>query len=325
MTPQSCADSGAWLTTRGLNADNTSVQRYGMTKAEIISCAHTAALRGYGTIVLQSGENYGMLGSWLADIVQCIRRETPLAVTLSVGERDLSELRLWREAGANRYLLRFETSDQRLFRKIHPPRKADDPGRFAILSQLRALGYEVGSGIMIGLPGQTISSLADDLEWFRRLDLDMIGVGPYLPHPHTMLAQEPKTAMPVQGQALNNETMTRKVIALTRLLCPLTNIPSTTALATLNPNNGLEAGLTRGANVVMPNITPRQYRAAYEIYPDKICVTEDAETSRLPIEKRIALLGRHVGEGRGDSPNWTARQTEADCIMVGAFAKESEM
>jgi biotin synthase len=171
------------------------------------------------------------------------------------------------------------------------------------------LGFEVGSGVMIGIPGQNFDDLAHDILLFRELDLDMIGVGPYLAHPDTPLGDP--SIPPVRGEAWQvpgSELMTYKVIALSRLVCPAANIPATTALATLNRSSGRELGLERGANVVMPNLTPPRYRRLYEIYPNKACVTETGEACSVCIVRRIEGLGRSVGQGRGDSPNAAQRR-----------------
>jgi len=284
----------------GLTADNRQVKRYRMSEEEIIASAHEAVSYGYGTVVLQSGEDYGVKTDWLANIVSRIKKETPLAVTLSVGERSQTDLETWREAGADRYLLRFETSDPELYEIIHPSLPGKKSDRFEILRQLRQLGYEVGSGVMLGIPGQTYSSLAEDLLLFQKLDLDMIGVGPYIAHPDTRLGQKGVPwGVDLQDQVPNTELMTYKAVALTRLLCPEANIPSTTALATLNAAQGRELGLSRGANIVMPNMTPPEYRALYEIYPAKACIDETAKQCHLCMKGRIYSIGREVGEGQG--------------------------
>ena len=172
----------------------------------------------------------------------------------------------------------------------------------------RELGYEVGSGTMIGIPGQTYHDLADDLELFAALDLDMIGVGPYLVHPETPLADPSnRRAVPASEQVPATELMTYKVLALARLQCPRANIPATTALATLNIAQGRELGLERGANVVMPNLTPPKYRIHYEIYPAKACIREDSDQCNACLKGRIGSIGRQVGVGRGDSRNWRER------------------
>ena len=277
-----------------------------MTEEEILGCAREALGYGYGTVVLQAGEDPGLSRAVVAGLVQRIKKETGLAVTLSLGERPLDDLRAWREAGADRYLLRFETSNAELYRRIHPPRpgcgSASDPAdRLWLLSQLRGLGYEIGSGIMVGIPGQTYEIVARDIELFATLDLDMIGVGPYIAHPRTPLgAQIPPSRGPAwAAQVPGDELTAYKAVALTRLVCPQANIPSTTALATVNKESGRELGLQRGANVVMPNVTPVRYRMLYEIYPEKACVNETAEMCRSCLRGRIESIGRRVGSGPG--------------------------
>ena len=293
----------------GLRAGNRRLKRYRMSEEEILACAKKAVDFGYGTVVLQSGEDPDITCSWMENIVRRIKSETPLAITLSLGERDDDELTAWRRAGANRYLLRFETCNRQLYEQIHPPRRQHQRcDRIAMLDTLRGLGYEVGSGVMIGIPGQTYDDLAGDIELFARLDLDMIGVGPYLPHPDTplgALGEQPST--PATEQVPGDELMTYKVVALARLMCPAANIPSTTALATLNSASGRELGLVRGANVIMPNLTPVKYRALYEIYPGKVCISETADDCQACINGRIRSLGRQVGSGPGDSPNFSER------------------
>ena len=273
------------------------IERYRMTETEIMECVHNAVQFAYGTVVIQAGEDYGLTTEYIENIIKKIKNQTPLAITLSLGERSFSDLKTWKQAGADRYLLRFETSDQNLYKKIHPSTKS----RFTILKQLKQLNYEVGSGVMIGIPGQTYDSLANDIDLFRKLDLDMVGVGPYIPHPNTPVGADlcvrpadPRVRPP------NTEQMTYKVVALTRIVCPEANIPSTTALATLNKMNGREIGLTRGANVVMPNITPPEYRVKYEIYPDKACINETAEQCQICLASRIAAIGRSIGTGPGN-------------------------
>jgi biotin synthase len=286
----------------GLRAGNRGLGRYRMTADEILECARMAAGFGYGTVVLQSGEDPGLTAVMVADVVRRIKAETTLAVTLSLGERADDELALWRRAGADRYLLRFETSNRDLYDRIHPPTGAARSDRPAILRRLREMGYEIGSGVMIGIPGQTYDDLAADLELFRDLDLDMIGVGPFIAHPETPLGAAAGSAADGPGQVPNTEQMTYKMIALARLVCPQANIPSTTALATLNRASGRELGLARGANIVMPNLTPVPYRALYEIYPAKACIYETADQCHACLKGRIEAVGRRLGSGRGDAP-----------------------
>ena len=301
----------------GLRAGHRRLNRYRMSADEILRCARQAVAFGYGTVVLQSGEDPGLTAEGMADVVRRLKAETPLAVTLSLGERRDEDLVRWRAAGADRYLLRFETSNRELYASIHPPlgaaierrpRHGHGPcrGRLALLRRLRELGYEIGSGVMIGIPGQTYDDLARDLELFRELDLDMIGVGPFIAHPATPLAEERAARCAVAGtdQAPASEQMTYKMIALARILCPQANIPSTTALATLNLARGREQGLERGANVIMPNLTPLPYRALYEIYPAKACLRETPQSCHACMRTRIESIGRTVGVGRGDSPRY---------------------
>jgi biotin synthase len=337
----------------GLRAENRGLPRYRMSQEEVLGCVRRAVEFGYGTVVLQSGEDPGITADWMAELVRQIKALTPaltpcpspkgrgesvpLAVTLSLGERNEDELALWRRSGADRYLLRFETSNRGLYERIHPPRPGQTSDRIALLGTLRRLGYEVGSGVMIGIPGQTYDDLARDIELFRTLDLDMIGVGPYLAHPGTPLGageglgigdwglgtgrqgdketrRKGDRVLPIQNpkskiqnlvdQVPATELMTYKVIALSRLACPRANLPSTTALATLNIRRGRELGLARGANVIMPNLTPPKYRVHYEIYPNKACLLETDGQCRVCVAARVESLGRTVGSGRGDSPRY---------------------
>ncbi len=284
----------------GLRSGNRNLARYRMSADEIFEAAQAAVKFGYGTVVLQAGEDYSITTRWMADIVRQIKNETALAVTLSLGERPDEDLAAWREAGADRYLLRFETSDRNLFGAIHPPLGARPCDRIASLVRLKEIGYETGSGVMVGIPGQTYESLADDIVLFRELDLDMIGIGPFIPHPATPLGNGRPTVPFVNGEQVpNSELMVYKAVALTRLVRPDANIPATTALATINKKNGRELGLQRGANVFMPNITPLKYRRFYEIYPDKACIAETGNACNNCLNARIRMIGRQAGNGPG--------------------------
>lgn len=296
----------------GLNVGNHDVTRYRMTADEILACAREAVDYGYGTVVLQSGEDPGCDAQWLTQVIRRIKNETPLAVTLSVGERHDNELEAWKQAGADRYLLRFETSAPELYKRIHPDVGNELSDRIDLLRRLRGMGYEIGSGVMIGIPGQTHSILARDIDTFRELDLDMIGVGPYIAHSATSLGRGEMPPAPPDEQVPNTEAMTYKVVALTRLACPQTNIPSTTALATLNKKQGRELGLRRGANIVMPNLTPPRYRTLYDIYPDKACLQETAGACNLCMKRRIESIGRTIGTGQGASPNYSNRKARPE-------------
>ncbi len=281
----------------GLRAANRKVERYRLEESDILECAHMAVGLGYGTLVLQGGEDDQLSGSWVARCIERIKTETSLAVTLSLGERSDADLALWRDAGADRYLLRFETSDTQLYKKIHPDRGARVSDRIAILKTLKRLGYETGSGIMVGIPGQRSETIADDILLFQELDLDMIGVGPFIAHPDTPLggAQAPELE-PLVSPSVE---MTCKVLALTRIIRPDANIPATTAVATMDGLSGRAMALTRGANVIMPNLTPPRFRKLYAIYPGKACSTEAAQRSDREIRQQLHLLGRQVGTGPG--------------------------
>jgi len=290
----------------GLRAGNEPLARYRMTADEIFLAALQAVKFGYGTVVLQAGEDYGITADWMAGVIRRIKKETLLAVTLSLGERTGEELAAWRAAGADRYLLRFETSDRALFEAIHPPLGNRPCNRIALLRQLQTLGFETGSGIMVGIPGQTYTSVANDIALFCELNLDMIGIGPFIPHPATPLGTAPGRHSVVHGeQAPNTELMVYKALALTRLVCPEANLPATTALATINKHNGRELGLRRGANVFMPNLTPLKYRRLYEIYPAKACIEETGQACNACLAMRIHMIGRHVGNGPGGRHNRT--------------------
>ncbi len=301
----------------GIRVGNNKVVRYRLTRQEIFECARRCVELGYGTIVMQGGEDEGIGADWLAEVIREIKLRTDLAVTLSLGSRDVEELELWRRAGADRYLIRFETSNAELFSIIHKGnvRKREISERISLIRILQDLGYEVGSGVLIGLPGQSYESLADDIELMCALDLDMIGVGPYIAHHDTPLYYQSEELKLGYGvQVPNTELMAYKVIALLRILCPLTNIPSTTAIATLNRKSGRQLGLSRGANVIMPNLTPMKYRRLYEIYPNKACLLEADDFDRL-LRKQIASIGRRVGVGRGDSKNKFYRESK-QCLQV---------
>jgi len=290
----------------GIRAGNRELERYRMTAGEVMACVRQAVARGYGTVVMQSGEDPGVTRDWVADLIRRIKRETPVAVALSLGERSLDDLKAWREAGADRYLLRFETSNRELFDRLHPPLSGQRSDRIGLLREIRALGYEGGGGVMVGLPGQTYEDLARDVELFRELDLEMIGIGPYIPHPATPLGAKDAHgraahATEAPEQAPNSELMTYKVVALTRLVCPWANIPSTTALATVSGDATRQVGLERGANVVMPNLTPTEYRVRYDIYPSKGRVQVATDEGDRLIREGIEAIGRTIGVGRGDS------------------------
>lgn len=274
----------------GLRRDNKKIQRYRMDSEEILILARHARDMGLKTIVLQSGEDVHFTTEKLCKIIKNIK-ELGLALTLSIGEKTFAEYRAYREAGADRYLIRIETTDRNLYAE-------NDPGmswerRKRCLMDLRKLNYEVGSGCLVGLPKQTLESIADDILFFKEIDADMIGVGPFIPHADTPL----KTA---KGGDL---TLALKVMALTRLLLPLINIPATTAMETLAPNGQLRA-LQSGANVIMPNMTTIDYRKFYELYPGKTTTGDTPQKSLEKIYQKVESIGRKICTDCGSSKNW---------------------
>ena len=273
----------------GIRCDNTNVGRYRMTTEEIVDTARSAKLWGCGTVVLQSGEDPFFTADILCDVVRRVKAESGLAVTLSVGVRSRAELAQLKEAGCDRYLLRFETTSNALFSAIHPDEPFED--RVQCLTDLRELGYQVGSGFMIGLPGSTPEMIANDILFATRLKLDMIGCGPFLSHPDTPLAEKP---------LLEDRGIYYKTIALLRLLNPTAHIPATTAFDALDAD-GRNLVLQRGANVFMPNVTPGKYRRMYQLYPNKPCVDEDGAACAICVRGRLASLGREIGSGPGHS------------------------
>jgi len=282
----------------GIRGPNRAVKRYRMTPEEIVELAVQAKQQGNTTVVLQSGEDLWFTAERLCALLREIKQRADVAITLSIGERTADELKAFREAGCDRYLLRFETSDRVIFKAIHPDDDYDE--RMTCLENLRGAGIQVGSGFMIGLPGGTLRTLARDILFATALDLDMIGCGPYLPHPETPLAgagQPDAAAGP--GLLPDRETYFR-TIALLRLLNPKAHIPATTAFDALMPE-GRDLVLTRGANVFMPNVTPQKYRALYQLYPNKPCVDEDGATCAICVVGRVARLGRTIGKGPGHS------------------------
>lgn len=270
----------------GLRAPNKNAQRYRLTKSEILNLAQKAVNYGYKTIVMQSGEDDFFTAEYLAEIIKEIKNISDVAITLSIGERSYEEYKILKEAGADRFLLRIETTDKDLYKKFHP--NMDFDNRVRCLKDLGELGYEVGTGCLVGLPEQTLESLAEDILFFKKIKADMIGVGPFIPHKDT----------PLWGKNGGTFEMALKVMAITRLLLPDINIPATTAMETLNPNGRLIT-LQSGANVVMPNATEGDYRKKYEIYPGKICVNDSPARCRNCIEGKIKSIGRTISTNCG--------------------------
>lgn len=295
----------------GIRSQNLSLERYKMNRQQILEAAQRAVDLKFGTIVLQSGEDPDLDIDDFCETIRILKRTMNLAITLSVGERSFDELAKLKIAGADRYLLRFETSNSDLYKKIHPPLPSKPNfDRFEILQQLDELGYEVGSGIMVGIPGSTWDDLMEDLRLFQTLPIDMIGIGPYIPHPSTPLAKTVGKEFSNEDQPPNTPEMALKVLALTRILCPDTNLPSTTALETCDPEKGYENGLLCGANVIMPTITEMKFRGLYDIYPRKAGQNRLAEDLILRIHQNLKEIGRVPGTGPGMAPRFVHRTFE---------------
>ncbi len=288
----------------GIRRDNTAVKRFSMTEDEVLDCAKLAHDYRYGSIVLQAGErNDPDFVNFVEKIVRGIKQisNDGLGITLSLGEQSPETYRCWFEAGAHRYLIRIETSNRNLYQSLHPQGHNFDR-RLACITQLKKIGYQVGTGVMIGLPGQTEEDLAGDILFFQELDVDMIGMGPYIVHHDTPMAGKSPEFNPARQLRLG-----LNMIAATRLALKDVNIAATTALQALDPR-GRELGLQAGANIIMPNITHTRYRSSYQLYDNKPCLDENARLCRACLTHRITGIGEDIGYNKwGDSPHFFKR------------------
>ncbi|MFZ2656562.1 MAG: [FeFe] hydrogenase H-cluster radical SAM maturase HydE [Victivallales bacterium] len=291
----------------GIRKSNKSQERYMMAEDEILKAAEWAYQNNYGSIVLQSGEvTSSTFTVFIEKLIKKIRKisSNKLGITLSLGEQTKDTYRRWFHAGAHRYLLRIESSNEKLYRKLHPEDHLHST-RLKCLENLKKLGYQLGTGVMIGLPFQTIDDLVDDILFFKKVDADMIGMGPYIVHKETPLADSLPDFDRIKSYQLN---LSLKMIAATRIYLKDVNIASTTALQSLNPT-GREMGLLAGANIIMPNITETKYRAAYQLYDNKPCLDENSSMCRSCLEKRISSIGETIGYGEwGDSRHFKKRK-----------------
>ena len=277
----------------GLRSGNAQVERYCLSDEEVLSCARLAKELGYGSVALQSGERSDpeFIGR-ITDLVREIKKIDggSLGITLSLGEQSEETYRRWFEAGAHRYLLRIESSDEELYYKIHPHNeKHSYRKRLDCIETLKKIGYQTGTGVMIGLPFQTLDHLASDLLFFKRMDVAMVGMGPFIPHPDTPLWRL-REAIPSGKERMD---LTLRMIATLRILMPEINMVAATANQTLDPQ-GRERAIAAGANVIMPNLTPGEYRENYFIYPNKACVKDRPDQCRSCLDVRLAAIGHRI-------------------------------
>lgn len=274
----------------GIRRDNRNAVRYRLTKEEILSCCESGYALGYRTFVLQGGEDPWYKDEYMVEIIQDIKRRFPeCAVTLSIGEKSYESYQKFRQAGADRYLLRHETADEELYQSLHPSSMSLE-NRKQCLYNLKKLGYQTGAGFMVGAPGQKLSHIAKDLVFLQELRPEMVGIGPFIPHHDTMYAKE--KAGSVQ--------LTLFLLAVIRIMLPKVLLPATTALGTMDPL-GREKGLGVGANVVMPNLSPVENRKMYELYDNKICTGDEAAECRRCLARRVESVGYCLVEERGDA------------------------
>lgn len=276
----------------GIRASNKNAERYRLTIDEILECAELGDRLGYKTYVLQGGEDPYFTDDIMVEIISKIKKRFPKnAITISLGERSYESYEKMFKAGADRYLIRHETATKELYEKLHPG--ASFENRRRCLEDLKKIGYQVGSGFMVGLPGQKVSDLVNDLLYVKELNPHMVGIGPFISHKDTPLKDEKNGTL--------EDTIT--LIAILRLLLPKALIPATTSLGTINPL-GRELGIKAGANVVMPNLSPTTVREKYSLYDGKICTGDEAVECRRCIEGRINRAGFKVEVSRGDNIEW---------------------
>lgn len=273
----------------GIRRSNKNAARYRLTQEEILECCHAGYGLGFRTFVLQGGEDYFYSDEDIAAIVRAIKAQYPdCAVTLSIGERSRETYALWKQAGADRYLLRHETADCTHYAKLHPA-ELSAQNRQNCLYTLKELGYQAGAGFMVGSPYQTAENLADDLMFLQKLRPQMIGIGPFIPHHDTPFKNEPAGSV----------ELTLVLLAVLRLLFPHVLLPATTALGTLAPGGRL-LGIKAGANVIMPNLSPQNVRGKYLLYDNKLHTGAEAAEALNELQREVASIGYQIVSARGD-------------------------
>lgn len=273
----------------GIRRSNKNAERYRLTREDILECCKQGFELGFRTFVLQGGEDGYFTDDIICDIVRGIKEKYPdCAVTLSIGEKSGESYKKFREAGADRYLLRHETADREHYSKLHPPSMSCD-GRKECLYALKKAGFQTGSGFMVGSPFQTSRTLAEDMLFLKELQPHMVGIGPFIPHHDTPFGSYPS------GSA----DLTVFFIALIRLMLPFALIPATTSLGTSDPM-GREKGILAGANVIMPNLSPLSVRKKYMLYDNKLCTGDEAAEHLKELKERMRRVGCEISAGRGD-------------------------
>lgn len=274
----------------GIRGENKNAERYRLSKEEILSCCEEGYRLGFRTFVLQGGEDLYYNDDRMEEIVRTIHEKYPdCAITLSIGERSYESYKRLKEAGADRYLLRHETANRAHYESLHPAGMSFD-NRRKCLFDLKELGFQVGAGFMVGSPGQTTESIAEDLVFLKELEPHMVGIGPFIPHHDTQFKDE--KAGSVEDTLL--------LLSIIRIILPKVLLPATTALGTLDAE-GREKGIMAGANVIMPNLSPVSQRKKYELYDNKICTGEEAAEGKADLEKRISSIGCEIVCHRGDA------------------------
>lgn len=281
----------------GIRRSNSRIVRYRLTEEEILSCCREGYGLGFRTFVLQGGEDLWFTRERMTELIRSIRREFPdCAITLSVGEREKDEYQAYFDAGADRFLLRHETANEEHYRYLHP-KELSLSHRKECLWNLRHIGYQVGSGIMVGSPAQKTEHLAEDMLFLQELQPHMVGIGPFIPHKDT----------PFREETAGTLELTLFLLGLVRLMLPKTLIPATTALSTIHPD-GRKMGILAGANVVMPNLSPRENRKLYNLYDNKRCMGDEAAEGLALLRAEMEEIGYTVVTARGD----TLMQTEKE-------------
>ena len=277
----------------GIRRDNRNAVRYRLTQEEILTCCQEGYALGFRTFVLQGGEDAYFTDEKICSIVSEIKKNYPdCAVTLSIGEKSYESYLAYYQAGADRYLLRHETADAEHYRKLHPSEMSCEH-RQECLFNLKKIGYQVGAGIMVGSPFQTLDNLIADLRFLQKLQPQMIGIGPFLSHQDT----------PFKDEKNGELKLTLRLLSVLRLLFPKVLLPATTALGTVHPL-GRELGLKAGANVIMPNLSPTSVRKNYMLYDNKICTGDESAQCRQCTENRVRSIGYEVVTDRGDAKDF---------------------